>query len=82
MKLMEVGRRGQCGQTAAQILVGLGITEEIEYVIIQLQDGEERHALAHLYRKTNAVSPVQVIIDVEIDQSTQYGIKKPFVFSV
>ena len=68
---MEVGRPGQCGQTVAQILVGLGITEEIEYVIIQLQDGAERHALARRYRKTNVVSPAQVIIDISNDQVIQ-----------
>ena len=60
MKLMEVGRRGQCGQTAVQILVGPGITEEIEYVIIQLQDGEGRHALVHLFKRINVLFLAQV----------------------
>ena len=58
---MEVGLHGPCGQTAVQILVGLDITEEIEYVIIQLLGGEARHALARLSKRINVQFHVQVM---------------------
>ena len=58
---MEVGLHGPCGQTVAQILVGLDITEEIEYVIIQLLGGEARHASARLSKRINVQFHAQVI---------------------
>ena len=59
---MEVGLHGPCGQTAVQILVGLGITEEIEYVIIQLLGGEARYVSARLSKRINVRFHAQVIM--------------------
>ena len=58
---MEVGLHGPCGQTVAQILVGLDITEEIECVIIQLLGGEARHASDRLSKRINVQFHAQVI---------------------
>ena len=58
---MEVGLHGPCGQTVAQILVGLVTTEEIEYVIIQLLGGEARHASDRLSKRINVQFHAQVI---------------------
>ena len=58
---MVVGLLGPFGQTVSQILVELDTTEDIEYVIIQLQGGEARHALVRLTKRINVLSHVQVI---------------------
>ena len=57
---MEDGPLGQCGRIAVQILVDQDIIEEIVCVIIQLQDGEGRHVLVHLFKRINVLSLAQV----------------------
>ena len=58
---MVVGLLGPFGQTVTQILVEPDTTEDIEYVIIQLQGGEARHAWVRLTKRINVLSHVQVI---------------------
>ena len=57
---MAVGPPGPCGQTAVQILVAQDTTEGGGCVIIQRQDGVERHAWAHQRRRINVLYHAQV----------------------
>ena len=57
---MVVGLLGPFGQTVTQILVEPDTTEDIEYVIIQLQGGEAKHALVRQSKRISVPSHVQV----------------------